>query len=322
MNNRREQLRRALLLNVINHGMFAMNVLNDAMLRVMRRRRIRATWSKNIWLRRELYGFSETLLEECLVEEPEQYKILLGVDVPTFEFVLERIAHRIQRQDTNMRTSLSPKLRLQVTLSYLRTGMSYDRVAAEFRIHKSTVSNVIIDTCEAIIDELSPDFLSCPDSPEEWVAESLAWEQDTAVPHMLGAIDGTHIRMSKPANSGKLYRNYKGYFSIVLLAVVNANYKAIWVDVGATGCSSDSQIFNHSELLQKINDGTINFPQPECLPDEDYPLPYYFVGDDAFSLKTWMMKPHSKPNLEDEERVFNYRISRGRIRVGHFYDIA
>lgn len=34
---------------------------------------------------------------------------------------------------------------------------------------------------------------------------------------------------------------------------------------------------------------------------------YFLVGDDAFALRTWMMKPFSKRNLSPEERVFNNR---------------
>ena len=52
----------------------------------------------------------------------------------------------------------------------------------------------------------------------------------------------------KPSNSGSLFYNYKGFFSLVLLAVVDAEYMFIWVHVGSNGSSSDCGIFNRSEL--------------------------------------------------------------------------
>ena len=57
-------------------------------------------------------------------------------------------------------------------------------------------------------------------------------------------------------------------FSLVLLALVNADYRYLWVDVGSNGYS-DAQIFNHSKLRRKIENGTLGLPQPESLGRED-----------------------------------------------------
>ena len=52
------------------------------------------------------------------------------------------------------------------------------------------------------------------------------------------------MAIKKPKDSEKLYYNYKGFFSIVLLALVDADYKFMWTDVGASDCG----VYNHSEL--------------------------------------------------------------------------
>ena len=61
--------------------------------------------------------------------------------------------------------------------------------------------------------------------------------------HILGALDGKHIRIRKPKNSGSVYYNYKLFCSIVLMAAVDANYKFIWFDFGGVGHQSDAQIY-------------------------------------------------------------------------------
>lgn len=72
---------------------------------------------------------------------------------------------------------------------------------------------------------------------------------------------------------------------------MDANYKFLWVDVGTPGSASDAQIWNRLELKETIEDGTIGFPDPAPLHKDDRPVPYFIVGDDAFALKSWLMKP-------------------------------
>ena len=98
------------------------------------------------------------------------------------------------------------------------------------------------------------------------------------------------------------------------MALVDVDYKFIWVKVGANGASSDTQIFNNSELKAAIEDGAIDFPLPDPLPTDDRHMPYFILCDNAFALRTWLMKPCSKRNMTEDERIFNYRISRG-LRV-------
>ena len=92
--------------------------------------------------------------------------------------------------------------------------------------------------------------------------------------------------------------------------MVDADYKFIWADVGAQGASSDAQIFNHRPLRNRLESRTLGLPDSEPLPHDDRPIPYFLVGDDAFPLRTWMMKPFSHRAMTNEERMFNYRLSR------------
>ena len=87
-------------------------------------------------------------------------------------------------------------------------------------------------------------------------------QDEVEFPHALGALDGKHVAPKKPKNSGALYHNYKGFFSIVMLALVDEQYKFRWVDVGTAGSCSDAQIINTCHLKRKIDDGSIVFPDP------------------------------------------------------------
>ena len=86
-----------------------------------------------------------------------------------------------------------------------------------------------------------------PTHPEEWRTIEEKLRNRWFVPRAVDALDGKHIAMKKPKTSGSEYFNYKGCFSLVLLALVNTEYKFLWVNVGSSGPSSDAQIFNHSK---------------------------------------------------------------------------
>ena len=121
------------------------------------------------------------------------------------------------------------------------------------------------------------------------------------------------MRIVCPPDSGSLFFNYKNFFSVVLLAVIDANYKFMFVDVGSYGKEGDSGIFDKSELGRKFSSGDM-FPPPQKLPKTDVVLPHVFVGDEAFRLHPNMMKPYSKPvaSADKEKAIFNYRLSRAR----------
>ena len=70
------------------------------------------------------------------------------------------------------------------------------------------------------------------------------------------------------------------------MALVDADYKFLWVDIGTQDNASDAQIFNDCELKEALEDGTIGQPVPDPLPRDDRNMPYFIVGDDAFDLRT------------------------------------
>lgn len=85
---------------------------------------------------------------------------------------------------------------------------------------------------------------------------------------MIGAVDGKHVRIQKPYNSGSYYFNYKQTHSIVLMAIVNAKYEFIMVDVGANGRISDGGVLKNTEFWSKFtsSDNCLNLPEQSELP--------------------------------------------------------
>lgn len=160
-----------------------------------------------------------------------------------------------------------------------------------------------------------------PSTEKEWLEISNQIFEHWQFPNSLGAMDGKHIAIVNPPGSGSTYYNYKGFFSVVLLALVKHNYQFIYVNVGCQGRISDGGVFKATDLYEGLTSSTLNIPKPRTLPktgdpcwDEDhYPeVPFVIVGDDAFQLSTFMMKPYSNRTTEEDRRIFNYRLSRFR----------
>ena len=84
-------------------------------------------------------------------------------------------------------------------------------------------------------------FLSqVPSTEDEWLAIAEDFYKKWQFPNCIGAMDGKHIAICAPAHSGSLYHNYKHVYSIVMLAVVDANCKFILADVGSNGRACDA----------------------------------------------------------------------------------
>lgn len=131
------------------------------------------------------------------------------------------------------------------------------------------------------------------------------------LPISIGAIDGKHIRVKCPKNTGSLYFNYKEYFSLVLLALVDANCKFLFIDVGSYGKERDSGIFRKSKMGQLIYFGDFNFPEDGKLPGTNNSKQFVIVGIEAFRLHRNIMKPYSRSSARQDraKQIFNYRLS-------------
>ncbi|KAL6417810.1 hypothetical protein ACFW04_012512 [Cataglyphis niger] len=105
------------------------------------------------------------------------------------------------------------------------------------------------------------------------------------MPNCFKAIDGKHIVIQAPYNTGISFFNYKKTFNIVLMAVCDA------------------------------------YGNASCLPGTDMKFPYYMVADEAFSLKSYIMRPYPESKSNKTQKTFNYRLSRARHVIENSFGI-
>ena len=261
------------------------------------------------------------LMPTLELNDPMAYRNFIWMPPELFQELDQRLSPEIQREKTWMRDPLSPGLKLAITLRHLASGDSYPTLQFAFRVVRSTINKFVPEVCDSIIRAYQDEVMTCPTSPEDWLEVESVFRRRWNIPHVLGALDGKHIPTRCPQWGGSLYHNYKGFHWIVLLALVEGDYKFLWVDLGATRSSSDAQIFKHSDLRHKIEDGTFSFPESESLVGDGPKVNYFILRDDAFPLKLWLMKPYSRRGMYLNHRVFNNRLSRGKRVVENAFGI-
>ena len=139
---------------------------------------------------------------------------------------------------TPFRRPLEIGLKLAATLRFLATGNSYASLQYSFRVEGRTICKFLLEVCEAIIAVYKDEVLSCPKTEEEWKEVAEKFSSRWNYHNCLGALDGKYVAMKKPPKGGSFYYNQKGFNSIVLMAVADAGYKFLYVDVGADGGAS------------------------------------------------------------------------------------
>ena len=182
------------------------------------------------------------------------------------------------------------------------------------------MSKIIAETSEAIYTSLN-DYVSTPQSEDDWLRIATQFENRWNMPHVLGCIDGKHVRIECPKLSGSQYFNYKGFFSLVLLAVCDANYCFTLFDLGQYGSNNDSGVLLNSKMGQLFDENSLHVPESKRHEGCDEPLPFYLLGDEIFPLKNWLMRAFPGPLNSEDVKVYNYRHSRGRRTIENAFGI-
>lgn len=203
----------------------------------------------------------------------------------------------------------------------MASGNTFTDLHFSYFIGIATISQIVRQVFSAVFIDLKDECIPTP-SESKWKEIAEGFFVNSNFPNCLGAIDGKHIRIICPPQSGSLNFNYKKYFSIVLLAMCDADYNFIYINVGASGSNADSAIFRNSQLYARLDNETLNVPGPQELPiicaDEVNQsnvrpkLPFVIVGDDAFGLSSYVMRPYARDNGSYKQKIFNYRLSRAR----------
>ena len=164
------------------------------------------------------------------------------------------------------------------------------------------------------MEVLLPKYILLPANGQEIRQHMDEMSNRAGFPQVVGCLDGCHIPVKAPESHPEDYVNRKGFHSLILQGLVDANYLFLDICVGWPGKVHDVCLFRNSPLYTSVCSGSFNATVYQTI--SGVRVPPLILGDAAYPLKDWLMKPYvDHGNLSHEDIIVNNHLSITRVVV-------
>ncbi|KAJ7320191.1 hypothetical protein JRQ81_019702 [Phrynocephalus forsythii] len=198
--------------------------------------------------------------------------------------IAELLQPYLMRKDTVIRSAIPVKERVAIGVYFLTSRSCYHTIALVFQKGTSTVASVVVEMTSSM--------------------------RKLGFPHCLGSVDGTHVAITLPKLQGQAYFNRKLFHSVLLQAACDGDSIFFSMLAGHLGVNHDAHVFRSSMLFKKMEEGT-HIPGNPMFHYSGVSIPPLILGDGAYPLCKWLMKPYAVPRNE-HERHYNKIFNRSR----------
>ena len=227
------------------------------------------------------------------------------------ELFLGNIPGKHQQQEAAGRPVVALRKQLLLFLWYLGTQETFISLADRF--------GVALSTAHAVVERITDAFCSVhgsiivwPHSAAEVFGVSEGFQQLCGVGGIIGAIDGSHIRIRPPADDEQSYFNRKKFHSIILQGVSIASYLFTNVYVGWPGSTHDSCVLRNSPLCQSAEGNYQNFFRGNT----------FLVADPAYAARRWLAPTLKRlPGQTPQQRKYSTTIAKARVVIEQSFGI-
>ena len=236
---------------------------------------------------------------------PEEY-FRQQLRVNTFETILHILGPRLERRNTRFRDCIPPAKVLALGLYRLAHGNSYSTIGPVFNVGKSTVIEAVQDVVKGLY-ELRDEYIKFPETIAE-VSSSIATFGDlTNLPNVVGSIDGSHIRIKAPNDSAPDYFSRYQQYDFIIQAIVDG--KKVFMDFacGYPGSMHDARVLRRSTIFQRAEQKNV-LTQP-TVNANGHDIGPYLLGDSAYPLSPWLMKPYPEDTRDPREIAFKWHVN-------------
>ncbi|XP_028297768.1 protein ANTAGONIST OF LIKE HETEROCHROMATIN PROTEIN 1-like [Gouania willdenowi] len=231
----------------------------------------------------------------------------------SFEDLCDILSPSLTRCHTNYRLPVPPELKVALCLWRLATNVEFRSISHLFGVGLSTACSIVQEVVTAINCLMKDQYIRTP-SEADFRNIVHGFRDKWKFPQVVGAIDATHISIRAPADDADEYHNRKGFYSILLQAVVDHDLKFWNINIGWPGKVHDARAFANSSLYQRAQSGTLLPNWTETFEGVDVPL--LILGDAAYPLLPWLLKPYPEGRgATQAQTAFNHRLNEARMTV-------
>ena len=219
----------------------------------------------------DIHHYDATIPEEFFRQQ-------LRVRRHTFNRILNLLGYRLVRQPSRFRNPLPPEKILALGLYRLGHGNSYVTIGPSFNVGKATAIEAVQDVVEALY-EIRNEYIKFPETEAETVAATGTFAELSELPNIVGAIDGSHVKIKAPKDSAVDYFSRYQQHDFIIQAVVNGRKLFLDFACGYPGSMHDARVLRRSAIFERaerreiLSGPTVNINRDEVGP--------YLVGDSA-----------------------------------------
>lgn len=203
------------------------------------------------------------------------------------------------------RKTVDPEKSLLMTLWYLGNSETFKDISSRFLVTKSTAHKTVNYVVKFLV-EIAEEYINWPNSAE---CEIIATDfQEKGFHGVMGAIDGSFIKISKPKVDAEAYVGTNKFHSIKLQGVCDCKGRFIDVFCGEVGSMHNSEVLLHSPLYEKK------------IAEENHQ--YFLLGDNSYPSLPWLVPPfQDNDTLTEEQKIFNTTHSSARSIIEHTFGL-
>ena len=246
----------------------------------------------------------------------DEFKLHLRIDRGTFQELLDKIGHFLEKKSTNFEPfPIEPHRQLALTLYRLGHGCTFAVISDLFGVSVSLAIQTFNEIIRLMISEMFDEYVFLPRNENEWIEECKGFLENYNFP-CVGSWDRFHVHVSTGL---KNHYSFKNRYTITNMGLIGYNKRFLALTAGAPGSTHDARLLRRSKAFTDIVSGNA-LPDKAIILSEDIgDIPLITIGDSAFPRYSWLLKMFNENTQDPKEKYFNKKLCSARVVAENCY---